>query len=139
MSEACRKAKIEGFITNHSLRRTGTTRLFRSGIDRKLIKEFTGHSSDAVDAYAITSDQQREKISKILTSSKDQSAETCNKVSQVELSMNESTGAGGMGCCCNKQKIQIGECDKIGTMIDQLLEKHKGCKATIKLEIEFNQ
>ena len=104
MSEACRKAKIEGFITNHSLRRTGTTRLFRNGIDRKLIKEFTGHSSDAVDAYAITSDQQHEQISKILTSSKDKSDEDCNNVGQVELSVNESKDVGGMGCCRNKQK-----------------------------------
>ena len=36
-------AKIEGFFTNHSLRRSGGTRLFNAGIDRKLVKEATGH------------------------------------------------------------------------------------------------
>ena len=67
MSSICEKAKIKGFIMNHSLRRTGTTRLFRNGIDRKLIKEFTGHTSYAVDAYSITSNEQHKEISTILT------------------------------------------------------------------------
>ena len=34
MSDVCKKANIEGFITNHSLRRTGTTKLFREGISK---------------------------------------------------------------------------------------------------------
>ena len=55
VSEMSKKANLEGFFTNHSLRRTSTTRLFRQGVDRKLIKEFTGHSSDALDQYQITS------------------------------------------------------------------------------------
>ena len=49
MKEIAKEAKLEGFITNHSLRRTGTTRLFRGGVDRKLVKEFSGHTSDAID------------------------------------------------------------------------------------------
>ena len=53
MQEICKKAKVEGFITNHSLHRTGTTKLFVNDVDRKLIKEFTGHTSGAVDANAI--------------------------------------------------------------------------------------
>ena len=69
MSDVCEKAKIKGFITNHSLRRTGTTRLFTKGVERTLIKEFTEHRSDAVDAYAVTSHEQREKLSNILTRS----------------------------------------------------------------------
>ena len=57
MQKICKKAKVEGFITNHSLRKTGTTKLFVNGVDRKLINEFIGHASDAVDAYTITSDE----------------------------------------------------------------------------------
>ena len=48
ISDICKDAKIPGFRTNHSLQRTGTTRLFRVGVDRKLIKEFTMHTSDTV-------------------------------------------------------------------------------------------
>ena len=46
-----KSANLNGYFTNHSLRRTGTTHLFHAGIDRKLVKEFTGHTSDAVDHY----------------------------------------------------------------------------------------
>ena len=60
-------AKLDGNFTNHSLRRTSTTHLFQTGVDRKIVKEFTGHVSDAVDKYQITtSDEQKEKMSVIL-------------------------------------------------------------------------
>ena len=62
------KAGFEGFFSGHSLRRTGGSRLFQAGVQRKLIKECTGHSSDAVDAYQITSDSQCATISNILQS-----------------------------------------------------------------------
>ena len=52
-----KNAKLDGFFTNHSLRRSWTTRLFNNGVDRKLVKEYTGHRSDAVDAYQVTSDK----------------------------------------------------------------------------------
>ena len=44
-------AGIQGFFTNHSARCTGGTHLFRAGVQRKLVKETTGHSSDAIDKY----------------------------------------------------------------------------------------
>ena len=46
VSTMLNNAKSNGFFTNHSLRCSGTTRLFQNGIDRKLEKEFTGHTSD---------------------------------------------------------------------------------------------
>ena len=59
-----------GFFSNHSLRRSSTTRLFHAGVDRKLIKEFTGHVSDAVDNYQVTSDAQRQQLSEIISGNK---------------------------------------------------------------------
>ena len=73
-------ARIDGFFTGHSLRRFGTTRLFQAGVDCKLIKEMSGHRSDAVDCYAITSDEQRQKLSEIISGKKDQFIETNEKV-----------------------------------------------------------
>ena len=49
------EAEISGYFTNHSARRTGSTRLFRAGGDRKIVKETTGHKSDEIDKYQITS------------------------------------------------------------------------------------
>ena len=56
VQEMVKLAKIDGFFMNHSLRQLGGVRLFRAGIDRKLVKEMTGHRSEA---YQITSDEQR--------------------------------------------------------------------------------
>ena len=56
-------AKLDGYFTNHSLCRSSTTRLFQAGVDRKLVKDFTGHTSDVVDKYQITSDYQCQKMS----------------------------------------------------------------------------
>ena len=59
-------SNFQGYFTNHSLRRTGGTRLFRAGVDRKLVKEVTGHCSDSVDSYQITGHDQRRVISNIV-------------------------------------------------------------------------
>ena len=40
--------------------------MFQAGIDRKIIKEFTGHVSDAVEKYQVTSDAPREHLSDVL-------------------------------------------------------------------------
>ena len=60
------EAEISGYFTNHSARRTGSMRLFRAGVDRKLVKETTGHKSDAIDKYQITSAEQRALMSDIM-------------------------------------------------------------------------
>ena len=66
VSVMMRDAKIEGFFTNHSLRHSGGTDLFRGGIDRKFVKECTGHRSYAVDTYQVTSIEQRKHIIEVL-------------------------------------------------------------------------
>ena len=40
-------------------------------MDRKLVKEITGHRSDAVDAYQVTSDEQRKMCSNIIQGQKE--------------------------------------------------------------------
>ena len=63
----CKSAGIQGFKTNHSLRATAATRLYRSGIDEQLVMERTGHRSlDGVRNYKRTSDQQRQVLSDVL-------------------------------------------------------------------------
>ena len=63
----CKLAGIDGFKTNHSLRATATSRLYRSGIDEQLVMERTGHRSlEGVCSYKRTSDDQRKTLSDIL-------------------------------------------------------------------------
>ena len=79
-----KRAKIDRFFTNHSLRRSGGTRLFRAGIDRKLVKEHTGHRSDAVDSYQVTSHDQRKLMSNVIQ------GEIVPKVEQNNKKVNET-------------------------------------------------
>ncbi len=61
VSEMMKSAGIEGQFTNHSLRATTATRMYDKGIDEQLIKEVTGHKSDAVRIYKHTSETLMEK------------------------------------------------------------------------------
>ena len=40
---------------------------FQAGVECKLVREVTGHKSDAIDQYQVTSDLQREELSKIIS------------------------------------------------------------------------
>ena len=62
VAEMLQAAGLDGFFTNHSLCRTAATRLLQAGMNVKLIKEVTGHISNAVEKYEITSDVQRMKL-----------------------------------------------------------------------------
>ena len=42
---------IEGHFRNHSLHKSTATRLFEQGVDPQLIKEQTGHKSEAIMRY----------------------------------------------------------------------------------------
>ena len=75
-----KNAGLDGYFTNHSLRRTCVTRLFQTGTDVKLIKEITGHVSDSVHKYQTTSSDQRMHLSSII-----QGDVTPIKLSQAEL------------------------------------------------------
>ena len=58
---------IKGIKTNHSLRATAATRLYKEGVDEQLIMERTGHHSiDGVRSYKRTSAEQMIEISDIL-------------------------------------------------------------------------
>ena len=52
---------IEGNFKNHSMRKSTCTRLFRKGVDPQLIKEQTGHKSEAVMLYKKSNLQQKKR------------------------------------------------------------------------------
>ena len=71
----CELGGIAGYKTNHSLRVTAATRLFRSGMDEQLIMERTGHrSTDGVRAYKRSSLEQQALVSHVLNR---ESSTTC--------------------------------------------------------------
>ena len=63
IKDMCSKAGFPGFFTNHSLRSTAATKMYRSDIDEQLIMEITGHRSLAVRSYKRTCNAQHKKAS----------------------------------------------------------------------------
>ncbi|XP_065185828.1 uncharacterized protein KIAA1958-like [Sycon ciliatum] len=57
VADICSRGGLSGFFTNHSLRRTCATQLYDNGVDEQTIKEVTGHRSDAVRQYKVTSEK----------------------------------------------------------------------------------
>ena len=100
-----KNSKLDGFFSNHSLRRSGTTRLFQAGIDRKLVKEYTGHRSDAVDQYQVTSNVQQAEMSGILQGHNKPSS-TKNVESDVHVTVSQKAKDGQkMSCVCKKSEV----------------------------------
>ena len=61
------KGGVEGNFKNHSMRKSTCTRLFRKGVDPQLIKEQTGHKSEAVMLYKKSNLKQKKEISDMLS------------------------------------------------------------------------
>ena len=68
IKDMCKKAGLPGFYSNHSLRSTSATNLYRCNIDEQLIQEITGHRSLAVRSYKRTCDAQRKFASNCIFS-----------------------------------------------------------------------
>ena len=129
-------AEIEGYFTNHSARHTGGTRLFQAGVERKLVKEMTGHTSDAVDKYQKTSHEQIKMMSEVLQSKPCTATSTRASKSPgfIDVPKNKVT----------EEKVQkevvTEECanNNVGLMVNNIIEKIQiQGKTTIKIQIEI--
>ena len=68
VKKMCSDAGISGHKTNHSLRATGATELFKRGAPEKLIQERTGHRSlEALRTYERSSEEQHKAASTLLS------------------------------------------------------------------------
>jgi hypothetical protein len=93
----CKKAGIDGYKTNHSLRATAATRLYQSGVDEQLVMERTGHRSiEGIRSYKRTSDTQREALSDIL-----------NKNSNKKICVSNSCAAQALPSTCSSDNTGL--------------------------------
>ena len=58
----CLEAGISEKKTNHSLRATGASALFNASVPEKLIRDVTGHRSNALQLYEKPSLKQKQKV-----------------------------------------------------------------------------
>ena len=139
-------ARYQGFYSGHSLRRSGGTRLFQAGVQRKLVKEVTGHLSDAVDKYQITSDKQQATMSKILESKPSTANVPTSTVTseiagtaldekcspKLEVKPTPTMGINNPSCSCTTSKY--------GGLIEQIIcSINANGKAKIRIEIEVSK
>ena len=145
-------ARTDGYFTGHSLRRSGMSRLFQAGVDRKLLKEMSGHKSDAVECYAITSDKQREKLCNIIAQKPQKSHSSSKEIDKNSENVAEKNG--NVGLVEAKSNISLSQVTfksheeakskelplhDIGTLITKIVEATgKLGKTTIKFEIEIS-
>ena len=150
LPEMMAEAGFKGYYTGHSLRRSGGSRLFQAGVQRKIVKECTGHSLDAVDKYQITSNEQKEIVSKILqgthnvnprgrTQTSTVTGTTIDNVVEPKLETNDSKPVTVKGKCTTNAPAKAAEIrDSVGLLVEQVMKSlDKGAKAKIKIEVEL--
>ena len=72
-------AGIPGHYTNHSLRVTSATRLFKACVDEQLIMQRTGHSSTTVRAYKRIRDKLKPLTSDVLNTTMSAATKEANE------------------------------------------------------------
>ena len=147
-------ARIDRYFTGHSLRHTGMTRLCQAGVQKKLVKEISGHRSDAIDAYQVTSHEQKKQISHILANKP--STITCQEFDTLPIDVNNDQSVQkdkaspviGDHVTQNASQVSVKtdevtrstviRSQNIGSMINDIIEKNdKKGKTIIKIEIEI--
>ena len=140
-----KSANLDGYFMNHSLHRTSATRLFQAGVEKKIVREVTGHVSDVLDKYQVTSNEQKEHVSKILnlhtTPKKKEKVEKVVPklpIPSLELSVSDVSKDAkfGLNCSCKRKEFNLRDGNQLSSMINDLVLKSG--RAKIKLEIEFS-
>ncbi len=133
------EAGLQGKFTNHSLRVTGVTRLFDSNIPEKVIKEVSGHRSNAVQLYECTGEAMKHKVSAMMSSSEpapesEKVVHTPRKTSIPEITLEEPTSK-------HTVKIDVQRC-MAGSSMSQILDdilQDKVKSVCINVEIKYHQ
>ena len=134
VSDLMSSAGYKGYFTGHSLCRSATTRLSNAGVPTKIIKECTGHHSDAVNKYQVTSAKQKENCCKIVSGRK------ATSTVSVPPDSNKDQVVTPPNTNAEKQKCDSCTKNNMSTVVTDLLKSLEGTgTAKIKIEIEFTK
>ena len=113
--EICKEAGFTGKFTNHSLRATCASRMYDRDIPEQIIKEVTGHKSEAVRVYKRMSDHLRETASRTL--------------GEVDLEKKQKE-------CENKVVEQTGDSNEVELLsVDKMIENVNKTKAEMRKKL----
>ena len=121
--------------------------MFQAGADTKIVKEITGHISDAVHKYQKTSTDQKMEVSKIIQ--EDIKPIKLSEASPMEIV--ESPKKVTLEDRCKLEKLVLpikvektqesGEteiCNKVSTIINSAIEAVGDRKAKLTIQVELN-
>ncbi len=119
---------LEGKFTNHSLRATNATHLYQSGCPEKLIKEITGHHSNAVREYQRMPDSLKRAVSATISKPPENV-----KVAKIELEEKKITSENSAQHC-------LEQCITAATIVSmpKNIDCSKVWKLTVQANLEFN-
>ena len=128
------KIGAEGCFTNHSLRVSAATCMFSSGIEEQIVKERTGHRSDAVRAYKRTSEHLLEAAEHATIGDKCQPKCTVSRPESGDESESPT-----MHVKLEEQGISVSSEEKSGSLSDFLhrIDEHNDVKR-VKFEVQFH-
>ena len=132
-----KNAGLDGFFTNHSLCRMAATRLFQAGQNVKLIREVTGHRSNAIEKYEITSDEQRMELSKIIQGEGVSSVASVGKNPENYVPNNESKAQPEMEVCEESGVAANDQKEEISSIISNALKSTGNRKARVTITIDL--
>lgn len=90
-----------GFFSNHSLRATCATRLYRAGVEEQRIMETTGHRSLAVRRYKRTSNEQKKEITTTLQAASSTATSSSNESVTTSYTKKRPDETDGQPCPVN--------------------------------------
>ena len=100
------------------------------------MKEFTGHRSDAVDAYQVTSHEQRQSMSEVVQGLDKPNVVKKSEESEQNVAKVIETASDMRKCQCNCKNVNE---HNVAEIVTELLKASKGKgKTTIKIEVEIN-
>ncbi len=112
VSNLMKQAGKEGHFTNHSLRVIAATRMFEKGIEEQLVKEKTGHKSDAIWAYKCTSDQLMKQAEKAVICPESADCQEIVPLPRKEFDIDDDIASFELFCTKKYPKLTCGKKDQ---------------------------
>ncbi len=130
LSGICAHAGLKGKCTNHTLKATAATRMYDKGVNKQLIQEHLGNSSEAVQNYKWTSTDQNVKVSEILYGNEVKKMKVeCAKVETVSKPPAENVSSQSsqfvkFKCKCDDSELQLSWYWCVSSTNSQCLSNH---------------
>ena len=144
IKDMCSKAGLVGKFTNHSLRATSASRMYENDIPEQVIKEITGHRSEAVRMYKRTPDVIRERASLTINGAGPSTSKCGIESGEIIVkdgeSNKENENKQGVSNCTEKQNVdEFTDQDHLNARLKESLSACNIIKNVVKTRLELRK